>query len=542
MKTLLSTVLFTLILSVPLRVAEGGDVTFASDVATIIHSKCASCHRPGQSGPFPLLTYEDVSSRVATIQAVIEDGYMPPWKPVNKNIHFENDRQLTSAELRTLNQWADSGAPQGDPAKTPPLPNFPADWQLGEPDLVIEMEGEFAVPADGPDVYRSFVFKLNLPEDKWVKAFEVKPQARGALHHGVFFLDQNRNARRIDGKDGTAGISGMGFLFNQGESSRSGGLFGRGRLGNQGLESVSDSFGGGLGGYVPGTTPTLLPGDLAKHIPAGSDIVMQTHFHPSGKPEVEHAKLALYFADKPPARRLDGIQLPAAFGRFAGIRVPAGERHFEIEDSIQLNVDVEAIAVFGHAHYICTEMEMTATTPDGRDMTLIKIDDWDLDWQDNYQFASPIALPAGTVIHSRIAYDNSDANPENPYQPPQLIQWGRESTDEMGSLTLTVVPKEVGDQEALRSLTQKHRRESVTKGIGQSFKRGATQGQNTDRFKSNPDLLKRLFDKNRNGLIEREELPEGLRGALFDRTDADRSDSLDDQEIEKARKALERFR
>jgi hypothetical protein len=389
MKTVLSAVVFVMLLSVSLPCSQANDVTFVNDVAAIIHSKCASCHRPGQSGPFPLLSYENVSNRVATIQAVINDGYMPPWKPVNKNIHFENDRQLTPDELQTLNQWADAGAPQGDPARTPPLPNFPADWQLGEPDLVVEMEGEFAVPADGPDVYRSFVFRLNLPEDKWVKAFEVKPQARGALHHGVFFLDQNRNARKIDGKDGKAGISGMGFLFNRGDLFNQGDLFNRGessqrqgrfrggRLGDlrAGLESASDSFGGGLGGYVPGTTPTLLPGDLAKYIPAGSDIVMQTHFHPSGKPETEHAKLALYFADKPPTRRLAGIQLPAAFGRFAGIRVPPGESHFEIADSIRLNVDVDAIAVFGHAHYICTEMEMTATTPDGGDMTLIEIDD-----------------------------------------------------------------------------------------------------------------------------------------------------------------------
>lgn len=519
------------------------EVTFANDVAKIVHSKCASCHRPGQSGPFPLLTFEDVSSRADTIQAVINEGYMPPWKPVNTNLHYENERQLTKSESALLNQWVDAGSPQGDASQTPPLPRFPTDWQLGEPDMVIEMEGEFPIPADGPDLYRSFLFKLMLPEDKWVKAFEVKPQARGALHHGVFFLDQNGNARRADGKDGKAGISGMGFLFDRSQTTERSGLFNRGRFGRSNQNaSLGDSFNSGLGGYVPGTTPTLLPGDLAKYIPAGSDIIMQTHFHPSGKPEVEHAKLALYFAEKPPQRRLAGIQLPPAFGRFAGIDVPAGESHFEIEDSFRLNVDVEAVAVFGHAHYICSEMEMTAEFPDGEKMTLIKIDDWDLDWQDNYQFDRPIGLPAGTVIHSRIAYDNSGNNPENPFHPPQRIKWGRESTDEMGSLTLTVVPKQVADQNALQERVQSHRRESLQKGLFQSLRNAGRALRKTDGRVTEPQTLLRRLDKNGNGSLDRTELPERFQGALFDRLDLDGDDSLGEREIEKARNVLERFR
>ena len=187
------------------------------------------------------------------------------------------------------------------------------------------------------------------------------------------------------------------------------------------------------------------------------------------------------------------------------------------------------------------EMELTATLPEGGDLKLLKIDDWDLDWQDTYQFAEPITLPAGTVIHSRIVYDNSSENPENPHQPPQRIEWGRESTDEMGSLTLSVVPKNIADQDALQTMVQSHRLASMTKGVGRSFDRGALQERLSGRV-GDPSMLMRLLDKNRNGSLERDELPERMRGRGFDRLDADNNDSLDAEEVEKAREALERLK
>ena len=235
----------------------------------------------------------------------------------------------------------------------------------------------------------------------------------------------------------------MAFLTGLGSSNDARGpgarLLGRGRPWRQAQSSnsepispVSGALARGLGGYVPGSTPNRLPGDLAMSLPRGSDIVMQTHFHPAGKTEVEQAELALYFADRRPSRDIIPVMIPPIFGFASNIQIPPGEKNFRVSDAITLPVDTQAIGVSGHAHYICREMKLTAELPQGRLLVLLHIDDWDLDWQDQYLFASPIDLPAGTELHVEILYDNSTDNPENPFHPPQEIRWGRGSDDEIG--------------------------------------------------------------------------------------------------------------
>lgn len=480
--------------------------SFNNGVGKVFHSKCASCHRPGQSGPFSLLTYEDVADRSDTILAVIQDGYMPPWKLVNDNLSFSHDRRLTDSELQLVKAWVEGGSPLGDPNIAIELPTFPKDWQLGEPDLIVEMEGSFAVPESGRDIYRSFLFKLQLPEDKWVKAIEIKPQARSTLHHALFFVDTSGEARKRNGQDGKAGFSGMSF------TSQLTSFAGRG----QGTRSSTQ----GLGGYVPGATPAELPGDLAMLLPKNSDIVMQTHFHPSGKPEIEHATLALYLADHPPSRLITNLQMPPLFGRFKGINVSAGDDHYEISDSFVLPVDAEGVVVRGHAHYICKEMEMTAKMPEGESITLLKIEDWDLDWQDSYQFAKSINLPSGTELSVRIVYDNSENNPRNPFDPPRPIAWGLESTDEMGSITLSVVPKNVNDHAELQRGYRTHLLRAIS-----DYRRRASTGRSTSAL-----MLFRAMDKNRDGTISPQELPASLRNRFGD-FDSDSSGHLETQEF-----------
>ncbi len=513
-------------------------VTFSSDIATIIYDKCSSCHRPGQVGPFSLLTYDDVRKRASTIEAVIESNYMPPWKPVNHNVSFSNDRSLSQSQKEKLASWIAAGCPEGDRAAMPKPPEFPDGWSLGKPDLIVKMNGQFEVPADGPDIYRSFVFPLQLPEDKWVKAIELRSSAESAMHHALFFLDLSGNASKMDGSDGKAGIAGMGFLADMGgeaggNSAGMGGLLSRlSGLRNHRKSSANEggridsALARGLGGHVPGAMPTKLPGDLAMALPKGSDVVMQTHFHPSGKRETEQAELALYFADRPPLKLLVPIQVPAMFGFGANIDIPAGEPNFRITDSFKLPIDVQAISIGGHAHYICREMKMIARTPNGGEITLMQIDDWDLDWQDRYLYAEPIDLPAGTVITTDIVYDNSADNLENPYQPPQRIRWGRQSNDEMGSVTLMVVAANEGQRTDLEVALRTHFATSIV-----------------DRFtKGNGARLMLLqLDENRDGKLQKSEAPPRLGGRFFEILDQDSDEALDAIELGRLSELIERF-
>lgn len=468
-------ILMTCVLPLPAApVALAEEPTFSREVAGIIHSKCTTCHRPGSSAPFSLITFRDVQQRAATIDAVLANNYMPPWKPVDHGIAFANSRGLSPQQKRTVQRWIAAGCPEGDPRETPAPQPFSDGWSLGPPDLVIRMQGQFEVPADGPDIYRSFVFPVNLPQDKWVKAVELRPTATSAVHHAIFFVDSTGNARRLDGADGQAGLTGMGFLADFGGTSEAdtpgGSRTPRNRLRDSRLlqrfrkaaPKEQDTATQGtralrsLGGYVPGSTPNRLPGDLAMPLPKGSDIVMQTHFHPSGKVETEQAELALYFADRPPSRRIVPVMVPPMFGFGAGIRVPAGQANYRVTDSITLPVDTLAVGVTGHAHYICREMRLTGTLPDGRTAVLLHINDWDLDWQDQYLFERPLELPAGTTLRAEITYDNSADNPRNPHSPPRDISWGRGSTDEMGSMTLTTIAKQQADEGALEAGVQRH--------------------------------------------------------------------------------------
>lgn len=512
-----------------LRAAEP-KITYASTVAKIMFDKCVSCHRPGQSGPFSLLTYEDVLQHSATIVSVIDSGYMPPWKAEHAGLEFTADRRLSDQQKQQLRDWVATDCPPGNLKETPAAPQFSSDWALGKPDLVIKMDEPFKVPASGRDIYRSFVFPVNLPDDKWIKAIELKPTARGAVHHALFFVvDAGSSTSRSRERDGQPGFRGMGFVGSNLTDS---------------LEQAPDRMAGGLGGYVPGATPNKLPGDLARHLPAHSNIIMQTHFHPTGKQEVEQGELALYFTDIEPEHRLQSVQLPAVFGAGAGINVPAGEKNYRVVDKYTLPIDVLAHEVGGHAHYICREMEMSAKLPDGKQLTLLRIKDWDLDWQDQYTFAKPVTLPRGTELTTTIVYDNSADNPENPNSPPQAIAWGRESNDEMGAVTLAVTAVDEEQLPKLKTEMRQRAREAIRLRVRtQSNLLSSING--LGRFagigKGDGGLLFRLLDRNKDNVLQEEELPERNRERMLEFIDRNQDGEIDKTELEEGIKTLRKI-
>jgi hypothetical protein len=205
-----------------------------------------------------------------------------------------------------------------------------------------------------------------------------------------------------------------------------------------------------------GAQPHSLPDGLAFTVPKGADLILSTHFHPSGKAEQETSTVGLYFASGPPRKRFTSIQLPPLFGVFEGIDIPAGDAKYAIADSFELPVDVKAFLVGGHAHYLGKEMKLTATFPDGQTKTLLDIPDWDLAWQEQYQFDDYVLLPRGTRLEGTVTYDNSDGNRRNPNRPPKRVMWGEQSTDEMGSVGLQVVAAAEEDLPVLQRTYRQH--------------------------------------------------------------------------------------
>lgn len=511
-----------LLFSRSLAIANETTPTFSHDVAKIIFGRCASCHQPNQSAPFSLLNYQQVVEHSRTICAVLESNYMPPWKPTNHGITFANDRQLTPTEKNTILEWVRADCPLGDEKSIPTPPITYEGWTLGKPDLIVKLDRPFPVPADGPDIYRSFAFPVSQPDDHWIKAIELRPSSRGVVHHALFFVDTDGNAKTQKSRDGLPGFIGMNFLRGGKQNS---------------LTRLSENFSRGLGGYVPGSVPNLLPGDLARFLPRGSDIVMQTHFHPNGKVEYEQSELGIYFASQAPRQKLVTLQLPPLFGMGAGIDIPAGQQEFRIHDSYKLPVAIRGVEIGGHAHYLCTRMSMKAKLPDNQELILLEIADWDLDWQDQYIFKEPIELPAGTVIDVEVVYDNSSENPENPFSPPRRITWGRESTDEMGAITLLAIAKDESERTVLEQDIKDKIRSSLANRIRSQMQLLSGMG--------GQELLgERLFkflDKDNDGHINSEEIPLRMRDRIIDLLDEDGNESISREEMESGRENVKNF-
>ena len=418
-------------------------VTFAETIAPIVYQNCVTCHRPGEAAPFSLISYEDVKKRGALIATVTKSRYMPPWHAAHAYGEFAEERRLTDAQIAEFGEWVNQGMPQGDPAKMPRLPQFPDGWHLGKPDLVLEMPTGFDLPPSGPDIYRNFVIPTHLTEDRWVRAVEFHPSARKVVHHVLYAYVDGGALAKVDGADGRPGFGGMGSIGVAPGGSNS----------------------GGLGGWAVGATPIFMPEGLALPLPKGSDFVLQMHFHLTGKPETEKSVLGIYFADQAPERRLMGLQLPALFGFGAGIEIPAGERNYTVDDSFTLPVDVIAYSAGAHAHYVAKEMRASATLPDGTTKPLLWIRDWDFAWQDRYNYKAPVTLPKGTRVDVHLRYDNSADNPRNPSHPPRRVQWGEQSFDEMGSVTLQVVAVAKQDEATLQQALADRARAAMRKGI-----------------------------------------------------------------------------
>jgi hypothetical protein len=408
-------------------------VTFNRQIAPIIYQNCSPCHRPGEAAPFALLSYADVTRKGKTIARATSSRVMPPWKAEPASYAYRDERRLSSGEIAQIQSWVEQGMPEGDPAEKVEPPKFASGWRLGEPDLIVEMPAAYHVPADGPDIYRNIAVPSGLTEDKWVTAIDMRPSARSVVHHVLYFADANGRIHERPQQGAEPGFSGM-------------------RVGGASIA---------LGGWAVGGQPSFYPDGLALRLPKGSDLVVQYHFHPTGKPEAEKSLIGLYFARKPPERTLTRIQLPPHYSLFSGLDIPAGEKDFVIRDSYIVPVATDAVGVSAHAHYLATQLKMTAKLPDGAVKTLLFIKDWDFAWQDRYFFKESVPLPAGTRLDVEIHWDNSAGNPHNPSSPPIRVTWGEESKDEMGSISLIAVPHVETDLQTLRQDVESRTRQVV---------------------------------------------------------------------------------
>jgi tetratricopeptide (TPR) repeat protein len=393
-------------------------VTFSRDIAPIIFENCGVCHHPDGPAPFSLLTYASAKQHATQIAAATRTRFMPPWKSEPGSGEFLGQRHLTDEEIALIERWVAAGAPAGD-ARPTPAPTWTEGWQLGKPDLVVTLPAPYQLPADGIDVSRVFVLPVPTNSRRYVRGLEFRPGNPRVVHHANIRIDPTRASRQLDERDPGPGYDGII------------------------LRSAVFPDGYFLG-WTPGQVSPLLPKGMGWTLEPGSDLVVEIHMQPTGKPEAVAPSIGLYFTDDPPERTPVMLRL----GR-QNIDIAPGDDHYVVDDSYVLPVDVELQALQPHAHHRAREVKAVATLPDGTIRSLINIRSWDFRWQHVYRLVSPLTLPRGTTISMHYTYDNSAANLRNPQQPPMHVFWGQFSRDEMGDLWLQVLTHTERDRKVL---------------------------------------------------------------------------------------------
>jgi len=392
-------------------------LTFHKDIAPFIFNHCSTCHHPGESAPFSLLSYDDVTRRARQIADVTGRRLMPPWLPEPGCGDFVGQRFLSEEEIHRIQQWVEQGAPAGDARDAPPPPRWREGWQLGQPDQIIQLLRPYSLAAEWNDVYRNFVIPIPATSRRYVKAVELLPGNARVVHHAFMFIDPTRESRRLDELDPEPGFSGLH------------------------TPPTAQTPPGQFLSWQPGKLPTTDADDLAWPLEKDCDLVLQMHLRPSGKPELIQPSVGFYFTT---AR--NSSRTPFKLGLWTrAIDIPPGDSTYAVEESYVLPVDVEVLKVLPHAHYLCRQMQGVATLPDGTRQWLLQIKNWDFNWQGDYAYRTPLFLPKGTTLSMHYIYDNSTNNVRNPSQPPRRVKYGLSSTDEMAELWVQVLARNTND-------------------------------------------------------------------------------------------------
>jgi hypothetical protein len=378
---------------------------FYRDVLPILQQHCQGCHRAGEIGPMPLVTFDQARAKARKIASMVSEKKMPPWFADPCCGHFSNDPSLAPQEITTLETWAESGAPSGDVHDAPGPRRWTEGWNIPQPDLVIEMPKPVELPAHGDIEYTYEIVPTGFTEGKWVQMSEVRPSSRMNVHHAVVYV-RPPDSQWL--RHAPVGVSFTASDLKTDEDRR----------------DAHWTDADVLLVYAPGSSPDNWPAGMAKFIPAGSDIVFQMHYMAHGHPASDRSSIGIVFAKETPKQRVLTLQLTN--DHFA---IPPGADDYRVEARGTLPNDATLLSFLPHMHLRGKRFEYNIVYPHGRIETLLRVR-WDFYWQMSYRLAEPMALKAGTMLQAVAWYDNSKNNPHNPDADAE-VRWGDQTYDEM---------------------------------------------------------------------------------------------------------------
>jgi len=374
--------------------------TFYKDVLPVLQNNCQSCHRAGEAAPMPLMTYQDARPWAKAIKQAVLTKKMPPWFADPEFGHFSNDRTLAAADVDTLAKWVDGGAPAGNAKDAPKPVEFTEGWNIGKPDVILEMPAEYQVPANGTIEYQHFIVPTGFTEDKWVQVVELRPGNRAVVHHAAVFVrpPESRWLRQVKAGEAASGKQAEAGL---------------------GLAEELLDF------HVPGSVPHRLPPGQAKLIKAGSDLVFQMHYTANGKPATDRTRIGIVFAKQPPRERIFTLQIANR-----GFVIPPGDADYAVDAKLTVQDNARIVALNPHMHLRGKSFEFRVAAPGSDPKVLLRVPRYDFSWQLQYYLSEPLQLAAGARIECTAHYDNSPNNKFNP-DATKEVRWGDQSWEEM---------------------------------------------------------------------------------------------------------------
>jgi len=393
--------------------------TFSKDVAPILYKNCTNCHRAGEIGPMPLVSFSDARPWAKAIANRVTDGTMPPWHADPAHGEFLNDRRLSAADRDVIVKWASGGAPEGKRADLPAPPKFAEGWQIGTPDTIWSMQEDYKIPASGTIEYKNFEVPTNLTEDKWVQAIEVRPGNRAAVHHVIVYLVDPKPVRAPQ-------------PFTPGPGMRRPADAPKTEKGAEPNDRpMPRQPTGWLTGYAPGQAVRVYQPGTALRVPAGSTLIIQEHYTATGQETTDRTRIGIKWAKEAPKTLVDVATL-----QNANFKLPAGASDTRVDAELTLKEDLTVWSVLPHTHMRGKKWEVTAIYPDGRSELILNVPKYDFNWQTDYIFKQPLNLPKGTKIRTSAWYDNSTANKANP-DSTKDVYWGDQTWEEMQFTAIT---------------------------------------------------------------------------------------------------------
>lgn len=419
-------------------------ITYSEHIAPIIYKNCASCHRPGEAGPFNLLSYTDVKARGKLLKFVTETRFMPPWPADASYTHFVDEKVLTQDEIDMISKWVDEGYAIGDSSKIPPIPVFPKGSQLGTPDLVIRFREPYQIKGDGQDRFLLMRVPYQIPADKYVSVIEVVPDNRKLLHHVNAQLLSYEFDKKKDVFSGNTVVDLDSFPDKLIAYKELGLANDDGTTFPMLTQSVTN--------YLPGVTPPVYPDGIGgfKMARKGALFLKDIHYGPSRVDTTDQTSFNVFFAKQPPKRPTQEFQM-GTYGispTVPELVIPPNEiKSFTSEYTLPF--DISILTINPHMHLLGKSFLAYAVTQQGDTIPLIKINKWDFRWQYFYTFKKMVKIPKGATIHTIGVFDNTRQNPNNPFSPPRLVserEGSMRTSDEMFQFIVTYLPYQPGDE------------------------------------------------------------------------------------------------